>query len=303
MIYLYTENFFWLPRAKNRLKKILGLSQRGPQAVIGSLESGLRQLNIDYKINQPLPRFAVAVGVISGVKTLLWALKQKSAGKITRLVAGPNLVVLPGDSGGVLKDPLIDVVVVPSPWVGESYVELYPPLKSKIRVWPAGVSVPDQVSGGKSLDFLIYNKIGQTQLFKKIRQYLEEKKYSFKVISYGQFNQAEYFELLKDARFEIYLSNSESQGLAMFEAWARDVPTLVWDRGYFELPGYRLNKSAASPYLSPKAGMSFKNLEDFSAVLPGFVAAAYEPREYVLRNFSHALCAQRYLEILGNQPR
>jgi hypothetical protein len=128
---------------------------------------------------------------------------------------------------------------------------------------------------------------------------LTQNKYKFTVLEYGQFKQAEYFSLLAQCRFEIYLSESESQGLAMFEAWARNIPTLVWERGFWQTEKYYWQGMTASPYLSDKAGMRFADFAEFQRIFREFVTRPFSPRDYVSENFTNAICAKKYLEILN----
>src|SRR5690349_22581703 len=87
----------------------------GPEAVRDSLLRGLQTHGIYAKLN-PFKRTSDTVVVLSGVQALREALRQKRAGKIHRLLAGPNLVITPTDAEKILLDPLIDYVVVPSAW-------------------------------------------------------------------------------------------------------------------------------------------------------------------------------------------
>lgn len=298
MLYLYTENLFLSNRVKSLLKKILGKETRGPKAVIDSLTTGLRELGEDFSLNKTINKPIAAACVISGIKTLAWAIKQKKLGKIKKIIAGPNLVVTPEDERGILKNPLIDIVVVPSHWVKEFYCKTHPALQDRIRVWPAGVTVPDRLNVKKNLDFLVYNKTGRGELLDRVRQGLIRNNFSFQILTYGTFRQSDYFKLLEKSKNEIYLSKSESQGLAMFEAWARGVPTLVYESGTFINGSLQIIGKISAPYLDPKAGLSFAGTEDFSLVLKQFTTKSFSPRDYVVEEYSNKVSAEKYLSIL-----
>jgi hypothetical protein len=51
----------------------------------------------------------------------------------------------------------------------------------------------------------------------------------------------------------IYFSSTESQGIAMQEAWSYDVPTLVYSQPYYFIKNKRFNASS-SPYLTKYCG-------------------------------------------------
>lgn len=299
MVYLFDHNQQFWHRQKVWLKRLLGKDVRGPEAVEQSLCAGLDALDCPYSINSPVGIHIPTAGVLSGVETLRWVIAQKSRGLVKTIVAGPNLVVSPQDFGGILKHPSIDVVITPSQWVKDFYISQAPVLKDKIAVWPAGVAVPNQsqAPSQRDLDFLVYRKTAHSQIFGSVIDELQRLKSRFAVLRYGKFRQREYFQLLNRARFMIYLSDSESQGLAMFEAWARDVPTLVWDRGFWQKDRQTWQGLTSSPYLDPKAGLRFKDAVEFRAGLADLNARQFFPRDYVVKNFTNRICAERYLKI------
>ncbi len=300
MVYIYTENLFVLNKIKNFIKILLGRQNRGPKAVEDSLLRGFQELGSPYKINShELPIDTACV--ISGSQTLRWAVEQKNKSLIKKIIAGPNLVVSPDDAGGILKHPLVDVIVAPSAWVREYYCQIDPSLKERVKIWPAGVSLPQPLPQEKSLDFLIYNKIANLPLLKEVVGVLGKKNFSFKILTYGKFKQNDYFKILAKAKYEIYLSKSESQGLAMFEAWARNVATLVWETGEYKNHGTKIMGQISAPFLSPEAGMSFGGRDDFEKKLEVFIRTDFSPRAFVEENFTNKICSQKYLDILYGQ--
>jgi glycosyltransferase involved in cell wall biosynthesis len=151
----------------------------------------------------------------------------------------------------------------------------------------------------KDIDFLVYNKIGDNLLFSSILEYLSVNQYNFKVLVYGKFEQKTYFSLLERSKYLIYLSESESQGLAMFEAWARDVPILAWERGFCQVGKYFQTGLTTTAYLTPETGMRFKDFVNFKAVFAEFVQTKFTPKAYAVANFSDQVCARKYLDIVN----
>ncbi len=216
-----------------------------------------------------------------------------------KILAGPNLVVNPNDRDKIIQHPSVDIILQPSQWTSDVYASLAPSISQKIRVWPAGVAISPLSQSLKTIDFLVYNKIGNNPLFLGILRALQEKNYNCEVFNYGHFKQAEYFHALEHSKAVIYLSESESQGLAMLEAWARGVPAFVWERGFWKNGGYIYEGNTASPYADPENGMRFKDLADFSKLLSEFVQAVFHPRKFVEKNFSDKAAAQKYLDIVN----
>ncbi len=299
-INIYTENYFVSSQFKYWIKKILGKNSRGPLAVMRSLVSGLDELNVSYSINSKIHSRIHTACILSNHKTLAWALKQKKLGHIKKIIAGPNIAITPNDFGKMLQHPDIDIIIVPSQWVKDFYTSVAPQIASKIRIWAAGVALSENIGTLKDTDFLVYAKTCPDALIKHITDDLGREKYSYQLIKYGKFSQQEYFNLLSRSKYLIYLTESESQGIAMFEAWVRNVPTLVWDRGFWAKDQYKFEGNTASPYLNNELGMRFKNVSDFKNVLETFVQESFSPDKYVKNNFTFKISAEKYLNIVSS---
>lgn len=275
---------------------VAGKETRGPQSVEKSLRNGLEELGYPYLLNTR-PKKAGVVGVLSGVNMLKQALAWKQGGLITKIIAGPNLVVGPFDYNRIVQNPLIDLFLVPSQWTRDLYATLAPTMEPKLRIWAAGVDFPELASRPKKFDFLIYNKLGKNKIFFDVKNILDSKNFSYQIFNYGKFGQKDYFAALEQSRFLIYLSASESQGLAMFEAWARGVPALVWERGFFKNGAYYLEGKTGGPYVTDENGMSFNGLKDFFEVVDEFTTSVFNPRAFIAKNFTFRQSAQNYLKI------
>jgi len=272
----------------------------GPSAVLESLIRGFDILNIDYQLNPKTKDISDIVCVISGADALKWAVEAKKQGKIKKIIAGPNIAVTPEDAGGILLDEAIDLVIVPSQWVKDFYSSFKTGFNKKIRVWPAGVKIyPESKQERKGC--LIYKKSIDEELFDFIIQYLKSQNIDYKVIKYRKYKKEKYFKLLNKVKFAIFLSESESQGLALQEAWARNIPTLVWNRGYWQYKQYKWQGSSSAPYLNDGCGMFFEDRDDFENKLNIFIKNLpnFKPREYSLENFTDKVSAQNYLKIIN----
>lgn len=300
MIYLYTENFYWSPRLKNHIKKLLGIGARGPQAVVVSLERGLKELGVEYKINEPLPNSPVAVGVLSGKQTLGWALEQKQKGRVTRLVAGPNIVVTPFDYNNLILDSNIDAYLVPAQWSKDWWSSLVPEFGEKIKLWPAGVKDRGSLKNPSGL-CLVYKKFVPEAFYQHILKILDNQGINYKTVTYGQFCHQDFLNLLSQSRFMLYLSTLESQGLALHEAWMADLPTLVYNPGVMHYQKYTwASANIAAPYLIPACGSFFKSEDTFEETLKVFLASEkiFTPRQYSLKNFTDSVSTKNYLDLM-----
>ena len=289
--------------AVKSLVKFLFGQKRGPRVVMESLLRGLRELNYSFLLNPSSSAidFDDVVLVNESLAALRWGIKAKKAGRIKKLIAGPNLVVAPTDAGGVLMDDCIDLVLVPSEWVKNFYATFKPNWEPKIQAWAAGLVIPASPSAERDL-CLVYKKTVDKNLFEQIINFLSSQSIKYKVIRYGHYRRSHYFKLLTRSQCLIYLQETESQGMALAEAWMRGVPTLVWNRGYWDYAGhYWKDEKAGAPYLSDACGMFFKDADDFKRQWSVFKSkiSGYAPRDYAIKNFSNEIAAKNFLNLAG----
>lgn len=298
-LWTYPKSLFSIERWKgvlrNKMKRV-----RGPASVVRSLSQGLTLLQYKFTVDTDQP--ADILHVITGTGTLREALRLKKAGKVSKLIAGPNIAISPLDEKRLLCHPDIDCVLVPCPWVRDFFISQAPLLKDKVKVWAAGVADPGEppIPRSKRLQVLIYQKNGPQELLHSIMNDLSSRDIPFSVVHYGFFTQQDYYKKLESSACMIYLSESESQGLALHEAWMRDVPTLVWNRGYWQYGEYSWKDTKISaPYLTSECGMFFKGSEDFGNQLDKFTDeyAKFKPRMYSLEHFTDLATTKKYISI------
>lgn len=306
IIYTRPNNIFKKEYLKHLISKITG-KVRGPKAVIESMKRGLDKLNVPYSINPSYNSIKQhdTVHVVSGIQTLSECLLKKREGVIKKLIVGPSIVVVPKEADSILLNEDIDAILIPSEWTQKLYAHLSPEISKKIFIWFSGVGEPIEGSRPKNeykdFDYLIYNKNLDSPLSNDIKEILKNRKRSFTELVYGNFRQVDFFQELNRCKTMIYLSPSESQGIALHEAWIRDVPTLVWDRKYWEYKDITWGHEKIScPYLTDELGLTFSTTDDFESVLLQFEErhARFKPREYSLEHFTDVHSVKRLLSII-----
>jgi hypothetical protein len=240
---------------------------------------------------------AEAAIVLSGVDVLRRTIGDKCQGRCRRLLAGPNLVILPDQHDGVLLSKAIDTVLVPSGWVRTMYEERSPTLEGRIRIWAAGVDTSFwQPYGSEPRRLvLIYNKLGRRRA-EAVRAFLSRRGYPTALISYGRYSPIRYRRLLNASAAMVFLTESESQGLALAEAWAMNVPTFVIDNRRRMIGGRPVQVSTA-PYLTAATGRFWKDPEELACHLDASMLGEFAPRTWVLANMSDLLCARQLLAL------
>lgn len=277
MLVIYTRSTsiftkeFWKWVARRIIRKY-----SGPNAVEDSLYRGLSELGVAFSRNKKPQTRDIAV-VLSGAHALCEAIEYKKRGVIKKLIAGPNVMVNPKDYGSIMSSPEIDTILVPSEWVAEYWKLEAPEIAEKIAVWPAGVA--KATAGDRSGSVIIYDKMSDAKLNEWIVETLAAQNVPYVVYTYGNFKQKDYLTALAHAPFLIYLSKSESQGLAIQEAWARNVPTFVIqsNTGTFDDRLFTADKINA-PYLTTEMGAFFSSESELLGLIG--TSKSFSPKEY-----------------------
>ena len=285
-------------------KKIPDLKWGGHPAVTRSIVEGLEKIGAEFNYNpKNINNIGDVVYVPGGRQALKWAIKMKQKNKIKKLVAGPNHVVLPSEKGSLIKSKYIDLYLTNSQWVKDFYLEDSPELVEKIAIWPAGVNTDFWKPDGDKKEekkVILYYKRPITKMFNECKKILELNGYDVETIYYGDYNIKEYREMLNCSTFLVHFVEQESQGLSLLEAWSMNVPTLVWNPGYYHFDNGKNYFSSSAPYLTENTGKFFKNSKDFEKIiLDNFEINSYCPRDFVLKNMSDEVCAYKLIKLLN----
>jgi len=287
-------------------QKVSGLDK-----VFINLCKGFDELKINYTKNLPFKKIQPDEPVIVlGVgKYALQGYEQSN-----KIIAGIGLMTFPEQWPGLLQEFPVVKYLQHSKWAKDIYVPYFG--ETNCAIWPSGVDTqkwrPDNTKA--EFDILIYDKImwnkEQTQkdLKTPILNFLSEKGIVFHEITYGNYAEHNYFELLKKCRAMIFLCEHESQGFAVCEALAMDVPVFAWNQGYYLDPNRQkwddpLAPASSVPFFSKDCGMTFKNPEEFSNYFDNFWLrvknADFSPRKYVVDNLTLTKSAETMLDIIN----
>jgi glycosyltransferase involved in cell wall biosynthesis len=215
----------------------------------------------------------------------------------------------PGSPERVANDGRFVNIIQPCDWALRFS---YPKYGEKLRVWPAGIDMPAPLTGKKSVDFLVYDKIRwhrETQVpavLEKITAELIRKGHTFEVVRYGSHTKDGYDAALARCKALLFVCEHETQGLAYQEALAAGIPVLAWDEGRLVDPKI-IDRVPADfvvssvPYFDGRCGLTFK-IADFPEKLATFwkKVDTYRPRQYIEEELSMKVCAKRYLDLYAD---
>jgi hypothetical protein len=277
----------------------------GHYAVTRSLVEGLKKIGADFNYN-PFHEKDIAENVIvlAGVERLKEMIGLKKKGIIRVLLAGPNVVEDVRSEDGIAADPAIDHYIVPSEWVKDLVIQDCRKLKDRVRCWSAGVDTEywkPVINRERRDEVLIYWKSEAEEFYHDIIRIVKEQGLKPSSIKYGNYNVAEYKEQLDKSLFTIFISRSESQGIALAEAWSMDVPTFVFDPGEFFFSGRMVYNVSSCPYLKRTTGLTWKNLGELRELINDKNSyTGFSPREYVLKEFTDGYSAGQLIKLFNN---
>lgn len=278
----------------------------GHFGVTRSLLTGLKNCNYVFNYNPRANLLNKNCVVLSGIDTLRYAIDQKKKGVINLLIAGPNVITVPNEADSLIASKEVDICLVPSVWVRELYASISPELKDRLFVWPAGVDANywcggEPIQKGKSdiREYLLYIKGSEGQrLAGEYVELFDRIGATYRVITYGRYSLAQYKSLLSKSKIMIVLGGTESQGLAFAEAWAMNVPTLIYFVDSWKSPDGNNYCAESAPYLSSQTGAYFRSTSDLFDLMNNIESnkLKYSPREWVLRHMTDEVCAKLLLD-------
>lgn len=265
----------------------------GPGKVFQNLVKGLRLIDYPYVVNR---RFDATERLwIHDDTTALRQVRPDAA----HVVVGPNLYVMPAEMplGLRLEGALY---LQPGAWA-KGLWEHAGFRACPIECWPVGVDTdefkPPSVRK-RDLRVLVYHKQRDAAELEEILGTLRRSQLTHSVVVYGHYREEDFKRALASASFVIWHGRHESQGLALQEAMASDVPVLLCDvtrlsdaRQEYSFPeGFGDWPATAAPYFDESCGVRISDLSQLPRAIREIRQdlSLYAPRDYVERNLSLA---------------
>lgn len=288
----------------------------GHSAVTVALLKGLRRCGLSPTYNPVFwaSRDTAHVGIVGGVDSLQWATDFYREGQVPQISVGPNVVVRPTEASDALMSRGVRSIITPSPWVSRVYASLLPDISHKLVEWPAGVDTSTWTPSPRSNQrkqrkCLIYIKGGEPSAAQAAITVCSALGFRTAILEYSKYKAADFLRTLRQCAAMVVIGGPESQGLAMFEAWAVGVPTFVqkWDPvPTAGIPDPRilgnLVDTCTSPFLSNSTGRFWATSEELAEHLSMLEEGTYSPREWIMNNGTLEISALNYLSILYEGP-
>ncbi len=239
--------------------------------------------------------------VFRDVRNLRKAIKAKASGRVKRLFAGPFLVTMPFEAAEIMLDPAIDGLIFLSKWHQDLFMKHAKRTPAPGHIWFAGIDTEEwSPLPTRSRDaILIFIKQVPDEQLLFVKKCLDERAEKYQTIRYGEYSREQYKILLNGAKFVIFLHQSETQGLATFEAWSMGCPTLHWNPGVMKFLGVQYSGASSCPYLEDALGMSFTTWDEFIPRLEEMRSSwqKLDPRTVVQTKYTAQKSLEKFFEI------
>ncbi|WP_278548768.1 hypothetical protein [Cloacibacillus evryensis] len=238
--------------------------------------------------------------VPSSWRTLRDAIILRRSGWAEKLIAGPLICLEHIDEyGAIITDPAIDLYLLASRWVENVYHDEAAQkhlILNDTAVWAAGVDhevwTPQNKEPSDTLkNVLVYVKGQGKTMYQATLDMLNLYEKETKTLFCGTHTPTDYKKMLEWSDFVICLGGSETQGLALAQAWSMNRQTLVYESDFI-----RKNKRNAAPYITEHTGKKWSDISELDECLASL--RKLTPRDWIIENQTNKIAFGKFLDIV-----
>jgi glycosyltransferase involved in cell wall biosynthesis len=272
---------------------------------IEGLNKMLSKLNMEYKYGE--------ISEIEDYKIIFHSSQAIDTSKYPkkRFIFGPHFSTFPNEKlNGIINKHNNSVYIQPSIWTKELWEPILKQIHLPIKVFSFPVNMekfkPDKKIEERNRIFIYFKRRNPDELMKLIN-FCKKNNILPIVFDYvKKYEEEDYLDCLKNAKFGIILDAHESQGFAIEEALSCNVPLLVWNVKTMNQEygsKYGAINCTSVPYWDGRCGEIFYNIDELEDTFKIFIEKlhTYEPRKYIEENLSVEKCAERLKELLDER--
>lgn len=226
-----------------------------------------------------------------------------------KFIFGPHFSVFPEQTQMKMIEGKHAVYIQPSEWAQQAWQKNQYCNNINIRVLPFGVDTNqfnEIIPISQRKNVFIYFKRRIPSELSTVYNFLVNHGFHPLIFDYVKhYNEVDYVNCLHNSKFGVWLDAHESQGFALQEALACNVPLLVWNV-------FSMNQSYGSgcpniaastiPYWSDNCGEYFTDVSELKPTFDKLLQNldTYKPREFILENLSIEKCSAKFIDLVNN---
>ena len=177
-------------------------------------------------------------------------------------------------------------------------------VSNQVSILPVGVYSESEIFNFQNqrklidnyqFDCLIYFKNRELKSLNEIISFLKNKNIRYKVLKYGDYKNKQLVKYALKSKFGLILGSTESQGIAINELMATNLPLFVIDKNINNYENIKLHGTTV-PYWSSECGEKILDLNDFKMNFQRFLKN-YESNTYKPNNLiNEKLSFEKFIE-------
>jgi len=267
----------------------------GPHKVVDNLIKSLEQEKIEYAINEEKYEHNFLVQYDATAHEKHSKIEQDTT------IIGPQVWMFDGYGQFLIENQnYYKKIIAPSEWVKNKFITKFNLPEDKLAVWPVGIEQFDNTRE-VNYDCLIYFKRREQKELDAVKQFLDSKNLTYKMVQYGGYGEDGFKQLVNSAKFCFLINGTESQGIAVQEIMSMGVPIIAWDIKEWLDQGEAYRVPATSvPFWDERCGEKFFTVDEMGETFDNFYARIndYNPKDYVHDKLSFKSSVNTLLDIL-----
>ena len=171
-------------------------------------------------------------------------------------------------------------------------------VSNQVSILPVGVYSESEIFNFQNqrklidnyqFDCLIYFKNRELKSLNEIISFLKNKNIRYKVLTYGDYKNKQLVKYALKSKFGLILGSTESQGIAINELMATNLPLFVIDKNINNYENIKLHGTTV-PYWSSECGEKILDLNDlkmnFQRFLKNYESNTYKPNNLINEKLS-----------------
>ena len=280
--------------------KVLIIGNFHPKNMTG-IKLLLGTINYEYKFGNidEIKNFDIIYSPISPINSSQYPTKK--------FIFGPHFSIFPDNRllsiNNINKN---SIYIHPSKWAANVWKNFNVESIIPIKEFPFPVQVEKFCLNeyNKKNEVYIYFKRRKPYELEYVKKFLNNKNITYKIFDYvKKYNEEDYLNCLRNAKYGIIIDAHESQGFAIEEALSCNVPLLVWNTSVMSQEygsNYPNIPCSSIAYWDERCGIYFYKLEEFETSYNEFInkLKTYNPRAYIMENLSPQKCGERFIELV-----